>query len=200
MAANHNGALHARPMATVRPKAELAEESIREVLRAIGEDADRDGLSDTPGRVLRSLREMTQGYREDPAAILGRRFHADAKEMVVLRDIPFRSLCEHHLLPFEGRATVAYLPQGGVLGLSKLARLVHCFARRLQLQERMTNQVADALVEHGGALGAAVLVEAEHACMRLRGVREAATMVTTAYRGAMDTPEQRQEFLTHARR
>ena len=176
-----------------------AETHVRGLLEALGEDPARDGLRDTPARVLRSLREMTQGYHEDPAEILAQKFGAESREMVVLRRVPFRSLCEHHLLPFEGHATVAYIPDDGVLGLSKLARLVRCFARRLQVQERMTQQIVDALMEHGGAQGAAALVEAEHACMRLRGVREEATMVTSAYRGVLDAPGQRQEFLAHAR-
>jgi GTP cyclohydrolase IA len=162
---------------------------VREILQGLGEDPDREGLRETPARVARAYRELIAGTREDAGEHLARVFEQESKgdDVVVLRGIGFVSVCEHHLLPFTGVAHVAYLPGGGrVAGLSKLARTVDVFARRLQLQERLTSQVADALVEHLSPRGAAVVVEAEHSCLRLRGARkEDAHMVTTAFRGAL---------------
>ena len=162
------------------------ERAVREILLAIGEDPDRDGLRDTPRRVARSYEEIFRGLRETPASHLGTVFEQHHDEAVIDRDIEFASVCEHHLLPFLGKAHVAYIPGGGeVAGLSKLARTVEVFARRPQVQERLTNQVADALAEHLSADGVAVVVEAEHLCMRMRGVAKAgSSMVTTALRGA----------------
>lgn len=170
------------------------EQAVRRLLEEIDPSPDREGLKDTPDRVVRALREMTRGYKDDPVQILSKTFDladdpttgATYKGIVILRQIPFSSLCEHHLLPFSGHASVAYVPGPGgrVVGLSKLARLVDCYARRLQCQERLTAQVVDAV--HGvlGALGAAVVVQAEHQCMMMRGVSKAgAVMVTSDLRG-----------------
>jgi GTP cyclohydrolase IA len=162
---------------------------VREILLGLGEDPDREGLRETPARVARAYRELIAGTREDAGEHLARVFEQESKgdDVVVLRGIGFVSVCEHHLLPFTGVAHVAYLPGGGrVAGLSKLARTVDVYARRLQLQERLTSQVADALIEHLAPRGAAVVVEAEHSCLRLRGARKEDThMVTTAFRGAL---------------
>lgn len=178
-------------------------DAVVRLLEHVGEDPTRPGLADTPDRVLRSLAEMTSGYHDDPAAILARQFPDDYDEMVVVRGVEFHSLCEHHLLGFAGTATVGYLPAPGkgVVGLSKLARLVDCFARRLQVQERLTTQVADAIEQHLQPSGVGVVVAARHSCMGCRGVRKpGAEMVTSALRGAMRTqPETRAEFLALAR-
>jgi GTP cyclohydrolase IA len=166
------------------------ERGVRELLSGLGEDPDREGLLDTPSRVARAYVEMLSGAGEDAGDHLVRVFsQAQAGEdLVMLKGIRFVSLCEHHLLPFTGVAHVAYLPSHGrVTGLSKLARTVDVFARRLQMQERLTGEVADALVEHLDPRGVAVVVEAEHSCLRLRGARkEDARMLTTAFRGAME--------------
>lgn len=160
--------------------------AVQVLLHAIGENIERDGLIDTPARVVKALREMTDGYRMDPQKILSKRFDVVSTEPVWLRRIDFTSLCEHHLLPFVGTAVVGYLPGDSVIGLSKLARLVECFARRLQVQERMTEQIATALMEHGGARGSAVMIRAHHSCMGCRGVRQqSAEMVTTCSLGEM---------------
>jgi len=163
------------------------ERAVREILLALGEDPGREGLRDTPARVARAYRELTIGMRQDAGVHLARRFrHEQAgDDAVLLRKIDFTSICEHHLLPFSGRAHVAYLPDAGVVtGLSKLARAVDVFARRPQLQERLTAQIADALVEHLDPRGVAVIVEAEHSCLKLRGAaKQDAEMVTTAFRG-----------------
>ena len=165
------------------------ERAVREILLAVGEDPDRDGLRDTPRRVAKAYSEVFGGLREDPSIHLGRVFEQSAEELVTLTRIPFHSMCEHHLLPFFGKAHVAYLPQGGrVVGLSKLARTVETFARRPQLQERLTEQVADALMEHLDPAGCVVMVEAEHLCMRMRGVKcSESTMTTFVRRGVFRT-------------
>jgi len=159
--------------------------AVREILVAVGEDPDRDGLLDTPERVGRMYAELFAGLREDPAVYLETGFAEQRyDELVVLRDIPFNSMCEHHLMPFEGVAHVAYLPDGKVVGISKLARVVEAFARRPQVQERLTSQIADLLMEHLAAKGVAVVVRATHTCMTCRGVRKPGTlMVTSALRG-----------------
>jgi len=160
------------------------ERAVRELLLAIGEDPEREGLLKTPNRVARAYAEMTGGLREDPKLHLRTVFTEDHEEVVMLRNIDFHSLCEHHLLPFTGRAHVAYVPQGKVVGLSKLARLVDGFARRPQVQERLTGQIADALMEELRPLGAACVVEATHTCMTIRGAKKpGAVMVTSALRG-----------------
>lgn len=164
------------------------EKAVAEILAAVGEDPDRDGLLDTPARVARAYTELLGGYRENPADHLDRQFEVDHDEMIIVKDIPFSSLCEHHMLPFIGRAHVAYIPSndGRVCGLSKLARVVEGFARRLQVQERLTGQVADALVERLDAAGVLVVIEAEHLCMSMRGVHKPGSMTTTsAVRGLL---------------
>ncbi len=159
--------------------------AVREILISIGEDPDREGLTDTPGRVARAYRDLTAGMGEDPGDHLGTIFHEGGDDLVVVRGIELHSLCEHHMLPFSGVAHVAYLPSGGrVVGLSKIARAVETFARRLQVQERLTRQVADAMVTHLEPRGVAVVIESEHMCMKMRGVaKQGATMTTVAHRG-----------------
>ncbi len=162
------------------------EEAVRTILVAIGEDPDRDGLTSTPARVARMYAEVCSGLHEAPADHLKTTFEADHDEMVMVRDIPLYSLCEHHLIPFHGVAHVAYIPgkDGRITGLSKLARLVDGFARRPQVQERLTAQVADSLVEVLAPRGVFVVVEAEHLCMSMRGIRKpGAVTVTSAVRG-----------------
>ena len=163
------------------------EAAVREILAAVGEDPDRDGLLDTPGRVARAYAESFAGLHADPAQGLAKTFAVDHQELVIVRDIAMYSTCEHHLLPFHGVAHIGYLPQGGVVtGLSKLARLVDLYARRPQVQERMTSQIADALVEHLAVLGCIVVIEAEHLCMSMRGIRKpGARTITSAVRGAL---------------
>ncbi len=161
-----------------------AEQAVRDLLCALGEDPTREGLRDTPRRVAKMYRELFAGLDEDPARHLSRTFAEQYDEIVVLRDIHFASLCEHHLLPFMGRAHIAYLPNDRLVGLSKLARTVDAFARRPQVQERLTSQVADALMEHLNARGAMVVIESEHLCMKVRGVNKPeSVMVTSAVRG-----------------
>jgi GTP cyclohydrolase I len=164
---------------------ERAEMAVRNLLMALGEDPDREGLADTPRRVAKMYRELFAGISADPAVHLKRVFHEQYDEVVLLRDIDFHSLCEHHLLPFHGKAHVAYLPNGKVVGLSKLARTIDAFARRPQVQERMTCQIADALMAHLEPKGAAVVIEAQHLCMKMRGIQKPnGVMVTSALRGA----------------
>lgn len=182
----------------------LAEAAVGELLRYVGEDTSRPGLRETPGRVTRALAEWCGGYTMKPEDVL-KTFQDGATgvdEMVVVRDIPVYSLCEHHLAPFFGVAHVAYIPSGKIVGLSKIPRLLDVFARRLQVQERLTNQVADALVEHLQPVGAGVVLECRHLCMESRGIRRAgAFTVTSAMRGALkDNSETRSEFLSLARR
>jgi GTP cyclohydrolase I len=165
---------------------ERIERAVREILLAIGEDPDRDGLVDTPRRIARMYEEIFIGLHQDPAKHLTVTFEADHDEMVMVRDIPVHSMCEHHLVPFAGRAHVAYIPgdDGRITGLSKIARLVDGFAHRPQVQERLTAQIADALVETLQPSGALVLVEAEHFCMSMRGVKKPGSLtITSAVRG-----------------
>ena len=163
------------------------ERAVREILEAIGEDPEREGLVRTPERVARFYAEVFDGIGKDPSAEIDAFFGDEHyEEIVMVKDIPFYSLCEHHLVPFHGKAHVAYLPKGRVTGLSKLARLVEGFARRPQMQERLTSQVADALVDGLDPLGVLVVVEAEHLCMSMRGVRKpGSATVTSAVRGTM---------------
>jgi len=165
--------------------------AVREILLGLGEDPDRDGLADTPQRVARAFREIFSGLRETPARHLIRTFahEGGSDDLVMVRDIEIFSMCEHHLLPFTGRAHVAYLPGNGeVVGLSKIARMVDEYARRPQIQERLGAQIADALMTEAGARGAAAVVQAEHMCMRMRGIsKHGADMVTTALRGVLAT-------------
>ena len=163
------------------------ERGVRLILEGIGEDLDRDGLRDTPSRVTRMYEEITSGLREDPTQVLQAVFEAGHDEMVMVRDIPMASVCEHHLLPFIGKAHVAYIPneKGQITGLSKLARLVDGLARQPQVQERLTTQIADAMVERLEPRGTLVVIEAEHLCMSMRGVRKpGAITVTSAVRGS----------------
>lgn len=163
------------------------EKAVREILEAIGEDPDREGLAETPARVARYYSEVLDGVANDPAEEIDAFFGEEHyQEIVMVKDIPFYSLCEHHLVPFHGKAHVAYLPRGQVTGLSKLARLVEGYAHRPQMQERLTAQVADALCERLDPLGVLVVIEAEHLCMSMRGVRKpGAATVTSAVRGTM---------------
>jgi GTP cyclohydrolase IA len=164
------------------------ERAVREILTAIGEDPDRDGLVETPARVARAYAEQFSGLSQHPEDVLGTVFDADHDEMILVRDIEIYSTCEHHLVPFFGRAHVAYIPneKGQITGLSKLARLVDIYARRPQVQERMTSQIADALMRVLEPRGALVVIEAEHLCMSMRGVRKpGAKTVTSAVRGSI---------------
>ena len=167
-----------------------AERAVRDLLEAIGEDPTREGLLDTPGRVARMWAEVLSGTNNDPDHHLARTFEIEHDEMVLVRDIPFTSVCEHHMLPFSGTAHIAYLPgsTGRFTGLSKLARLVEGYSRRLQVQERLTSQLADAMQNMLDPVGVLVVVEAEHSCMSIRGVRKPGTKtVTTAVRGIYRT-------------
>ncbi len=175
------------------------EELVRAVLQHIGEDDTREGLLKTPERVARSLQYLTKGYGENPKEVInGALFVEEYQEMILLRDLDFFSLCEHHLLPFFGRAHVAYIPKRHIVGLSKLARLVEVFARRLQVQERLTTQVATTLMEELDPLGVGVVLNAEHLCMRMRGIeKQNSVIVTSAMLGVFRTNhETRQEFMT----
>jgi GTP cyclohydrolase I len=186
------------------------EEAVRTLLRCIGEDLDRDELRDTPRRVYQALLEMTEGYGEDPADILRAQFTEPFDEIVVVTGIPFSSLCQHHVMPFTGTVDVGYLPalpsvHGGktrVVGLSKLPRLVDCYAKRLQVQERLTREVADAILEHLTPQGVAVVVRAAHSCTACRGVRKPGVeMVTSCMYGVFrDKAEARAEFFSLCRR
>lgn len=158
--------------------------AVREILSAVGEDPNREGLRDTPMRVARMYKEVFAGMRQDPTEFLKAAFTERYDELVVVRDIPFYSMCEHHLMPFMGAAHVCYLPDGRIAGISKLARVVDAFAHRPQVQERLTNQIADILMEHLAAKGVAVILEATHSCMTCRGVKKpGSVIVTSAMRG-----------------
>lgn len=159
-----------------------AEAAVRELLFAVGEDPDREGLQDTPARVARAYAEMFVGLHTDPTEVLNKTFSENHQELVLVRDIPIYSTCEHHLVPFYGKAHIGYIPgrSGQVTGLSKLARLVDLFAKRPQVQERLTSQVADALVEKLGAQAVIVVIECEHLCMAMRGIRKPGTTTTTS--------------------
>ncbi|MBT0767701.1 GTP cyclohydrolase I FolE [Kineosporia sp. J2-2] len=175
------------------------ESAVREILLAIGEDPDRDGLLKTPARVARAYAEMFAGLRQDPADVLSTTFDLGHEEMVLVRDIELYSCCEHHLVPFHGVAHVGYIPSadGRITGLSKLARLVDVYAKRPQVQERLTTQVADALVEHLKPRGVIVVVECEHLCMSMRGVRKPGSRtVTSAVRGQLRDPATRAEAMS----
>lgn len=169
---------------------ERAEAAVRELLIAVGEDPDREGLLDTPARVARAYREIFAGLHEDPTAVLNKTFSEDHQELVLVREIPIYSTCEHHLVPFYGVAHIGYIPgkSGQVTGLSKLARLADMYAKRPQVQERLTSQIADALVDKLGAQSVAVVIEAEHLCMGMRGIRKPGAVTTTsAVRGGFKT-------------
>jgi GTP cyclohydrolase I len=174
------------------------EAAVREFLIGIGEDPDREGLADTPARVARAAQEVFSGLETNPEDCLNRTFAIGHDEMVLVRDIEMYSICEHHLMPFHGKAHVAYIPADGkITGLSKVARLVEAYARRPQVQERLTSQIADALSGVLGARGVLVVIEAEHLCMSMRGVRAPASLtVTSAVRGLMRTPATRAEAMS----
>ena len=175
-----------------------AEKAVRELLLAVGENPDRDGLVDTPARVARLYAELFRGLRQDPLTVLNREFDVGHDEMILVRDIELWSLCEHHLIPFTGVAHVGYVPSphGRVTGLSKIARLVDVFARRPQVQERLTTQVADAMLEALDPGGVIVVIEAEHLCMSMRGVHKpGAKTVTSAVRGQFRNPTTRAEAM-----
>ena len=177
------------------------EEIYRELLGRLGEDPNRDGLLRTPERVEKSMRYLTKGYDEDPTKILrGAMFDVDYDEMVIVKDIEMFSLCEHHMLPFFGRVHVAYIPKGKVLGLSKIPRLIEVFARRLQVQERLTRQIADTIQEAIAPQGVGVVIEARHLCMMMRGVeKQHSSTVTSAMVGCFRQKETRLEFLSLVR-
>jgi GTP cyclohydrolase I len=169
------------------------------MLRALDPSPTREGLAGTPQRVARALRFLTRGYEQDPEKVInGALFTENYSEMIVVKDIDFYSLCEHHILPFFGRAHVAYIPRGRIVGLSKIARLVEVYARRLQVQERLTTEVADTIERQLTPLGIAVVTEAEHLCMRMRGIeKQNSTVVTSAMRGVFQTNSKtREEFMT----
>jgi len=201
---------------TVRPETEIegdvgrhpdasgaVEAAVRQILTEIGEDPDRGGLAGTPERVHRMYTELTAGYHVDPERLVnGAIFDVDYSEMVVVKDIPFYSLCEHHLLPFFGTAGVAYIPRGRVIGLSKIPRIVEMYARRLQVQERMTQQIADFLADRLAPQGVGVVIEATHLCAVMRGVRKPGTIMTTsAVLGIFRSRDRtRAEFFAHLER
>lgn len=182
---------------------ELAEEAVRQLISWVGENPDREGLADTPRRVVDALSDLCSGYTTDPAEVLSTTFDLDDSHtgiryggMVVLRGIEFCSLCEHHMLPFVGKVAIAYVPKERVVGISKLAHLVEAYARRLQVQERFTAQLADAIAKHLDAAGVLVVVEAEHFCMRMRGVKKQhALMATSELRGCFVDHAVREEAL-----
>lgn len=170
---------------------------VEALLRLIGEDSAREGLKKTPTRVGEAMQFLTQGYQQDAEDLLrGALFEEDYRQMVVVKDIPFYSLCEHHLLPFFGKAHVAYIPNGKITGLSKIARVVDVFARRLQVQERMTTQIKDCIQQTLNPLGVMVVIEAEHLCMQMRGVQKPHAVTTTSdFTGAFNRAETREEFM-----
>jgi GTP cyclohydrolase IA len=174
------------------------EKAVREILAAIGEDPDREGLRDTPGRVARMYAEMFRGLHEDPREVLQKFFTEKYDEVVLVRDIEFHSMCEHHMLPFMGKAHIGYMPSGKVIGLSKLARVVEVVARRPQVQERMTETIADLVMQELSAKGVAVVIEATHTCMTIRGVRKPGSMcVTSAMKGIFRSNlSSREEIMT----
>lgn len=174
-------------------------DAVVRLLQHIGEDPSREGLLDTPKRVVKALRELTEGYDKDAATVLGTTFLEPHDEMVVVSDIEFASMCEHHMLPFTGTATVGYIPSDRIVGLSKIPRLVEMYARRLQVQERMTNQIAHAINDILSPVGVGVVVHGNHSCCSNRGVRKKAPMTTSCLIGAMrEKPEARSEFLSIA--
>ncbi|MGB9257343.1 MAG: GTP cyclohydrolase I FolE [Candidatus Korobacteraceae bacterium] len=174
------------------------EELVREMLVRVGEDTEREGLLQTPERYAKALQFLTKGYHEDPEEVLrGALFNVDYDEMVIVKDIEMFSLCEHHMLPFFGKVHIAYIPKGRVIGLSKVARLVEIFARRLQVQERLTVQIAETIQKAAEPLGVGVVVEARHLCMMMRGVeKQHSATVTSSMLGAFRAQQTRQEFLS----
>jgi GTP cyclohydrolase I len=181
-----------------RPEPDRMEDLIRRQLELIGEDPNREGLRDTPTRVAESMVFLTRGYRQDIKEVFGDAlYHEKVKDMVVVKDIELYSLCEHHLLPFYGRAHVGYIPDGTIIGLSKMPRLVDFYARRLQVQERLTRQIAECMLEHLKPLGVGVVIEANHLCMMMRGVeKQNSRAITSCMLGSFQTdPKTRAEFM-----
>jgi len=187
-----------KKVTTHRAASERIANAVREILLAIGEDPGREGLQGTPNRIARMYQELFAGLQEDPARHFQALYEEQYDEMVVLRDISFHSMCEHHLLPFMGSAHVAYIPRGKLVGISKLARTVDAFARRPQVQERLTNQIADLIMDQLDPKGVAVVLEAQHTCMIIRGVKKpGSVLVTSALRGLCKTsPATRSEAMS----
>ena len=179
------------------PVQQEIQQRMREILGLLGEDADREGLQKTPRRVAKAMTDLTNGYAQDPIQILNSaKFREDYSQMVIVKDINFYSLCEHHLLPFYGKVHVAYIPNGYITGLSKIARVVDCFSHRLQVQERMTLQIREAIQQALHPLGVMVVVEAQHMCMQMRGVEKQGSITTTSdFTGAFNQAKTRDEFL-----
>ena len=173
-----------------------AQKAVRDLLIAIGEDPDREGLVDTPKRVAKMYKEVLAGYDDDPSEYLSRVFKADDADWVLEKDIHFYSMCEHHMLPFIGQAHVAYIPNGYITGLSKIARVVEAFSRRLQVQERLTNDIKNCIQNTLNPLGVAVVIEAQHMCMMMRGVQKQNSVTTTSdFSGAFEKLATREEFI-----
>ncbi len=195
---NGNGHHHPDPLALADTEA-----VVRQLLQTVGEDPDRQGLQRTPERVARMYQELLAGYHVDPHTLInGALFDVDYSDMVIVKDIEFYSLCEHHMLPFFGRAHVAYIPSDKVIGLSKIPRIVEMFARRLQVQERMTQQIAELIEETLHPLGVGVIIQGQHMCSMMRGVKkEQASMITSALLGNFkNNPQTRAEFMAHVNR
>lgn len=180
-----------------RPGLEELAGHYKEVLTLLGEDVEREGLIKTPMRVAKAMQFLTKGYYEDPKAILeSAMFHEEYNHMVIVKDINFYSMCEHHMLPFYGKAHVAYIPNGTITGLSKIARVVETFARRLQVQERMTHQIMECIEETLHPMGVMVVIEAAHMCMQMRGVEKQNSVTTTsAFSGIFESAKTREEFM-----
>ena len=181
----------------LRPGLEKLADHYSEILTLLGEDKDREGLQKTPMRVAKAMQFLTKGYSQDPKAILEKAlFHEEYSHMVIVKDINFYSLCEHHMLPFYGKAHIAYIPNGTITGLSKIARVVEVFARRLQVQERMTHQIMECIEETLKPMGVMVVIEAAHMCMQMRGVEKPNSVTTTsAFSGVFKAKETRPEFM-----
>lgn len=194
---------HTNEDRALRPSREEAEDAVRTLLRWVGENPGREGLLDTPKRVVKAYEQFFAGYHQDPDEILGTVFEEveGYDDLVLVKDIDFAAHCEHHMVPFLGKAHIAYYPNGGVVGLSKLARLVDIYARRLQTQETMTAQIAEAMMQSLEPFGVAVMIEAEHMCMSIRGVQKnGASTVTTRFTGRFRDPAEQVRFLTLVRR
>ena len=177
---------------------EEVEKNIKNIITQLGEDPDRQGLKDTPRRYAKKIQYLTSGYQMDLKKVInGAIFEESYSDMVIVRDIEFYSLCEHHMLPFYGKCHVGYIPNGRVIGLSKIPRIVDCFARRLQVQERLTNQVSEAIQEHLTPMGVGVVMEASHLCMMMRGVeKQSSYTMTSSMQGVFQTMKTREEFMT----
>lgn len=189
--------MHEENKDELTPVQQRLAEHVQDMLGLLGENAGREGLLKTPKRVAKAMTFLTSGYEQDPVAILNSaKFNEDYNQMVLVRDINFYSLCEHHMLPFYGKVHVAYIPDGQVTGLSKIARVVDCFARRLQIQERLTKQIREAIQQALHPQGVMVVVEAQHMCMQMRGVQKQGSITTTSdFSGVFKTAKTREEFL-----